>query len=121
MTIKAEVLQVCFPVTPSLLQLDPSLLADLERALAGRPRQRDLVEAEVDDMLGGEGGGEMIGASAAGLLEDDDDELLDDEVGGRSTGAPPGRGAIPTDSTRLAERNGGCKNGSPARVSSVEL
>ena len=63
-------------------QVDPSLLVELERALAGRPRQRDLVEAEVDDMLGGEGGGEMIGASAAGLLDDDDEDLLDEEVGG---------------------------------------
>ena len=74
---------VCSVVNPLLgFQVDPSLLVELERALAGRPRQRDLVEAEVDDMLGGEGGGEMIGASAAGLLDDDDEDLLDDEVGG---------------------------------------
>lgn len=59
------------------------MLAELNTALAGRPRQRDLVDAEVTDLIGGEGGGEMIGASAAlGLLDDDDDmDLMDEEVG----------------------------------------
>ena len=60
------------------------MLSELDKALAGRPRQRDLVDAEVTDLIGGEGGGEMIAASAAaGLLDDDDDDNsggFDEEV-----------------------------------------
>ncbi len=66
-----------FPWLPSRppMQVEPSLVASLEKALAGRPRQRDLAKSEVAEMM--EGGGEMIGASTAELL-DDDDEALDE-------------------------------------------
>lgn len=78
-------LLICYQMSCfDTLQVDPSLLAELNTALAGRPRQRDLVDAEVTDLIGGEGGGEMIGASAAlGLLDDEDDEdmdLMDEDV-----------------------------------------
>ncbi|GAX74653.1 hypothetical protein CEUSTIGMA_g2101.t1 [Chlamydomonas eustigma] len=63
------------------LPVDPSLMAELSVALAGRPRAKELADKEMTDMTLGEGGGEMIGASAAGLLDDDEDEfeILEDE------------------------------------------
>ncbi|KAG1675606.1 hypothetical protein FOA52_014194 [Chlamydomonas sp. UWO 241] len=59
------------------LEVDPVMVAALDKALMGRKRQRDLAQSEMDELLGE---GEVLGDSTAQLLnEDDDDEEEQDE------------------------------------------
>ena len=55
----------------SALQISPAVISELEAALNGRPRQKDITI-----------GTDMVDGNATGLLEDED--LGDEEVRGRA-------------------------------------